>query len=80
MEIFIANKASHGYSNGCPFDSRASTRVRHFGNRASCAGYSDDQANYPTFQRNAHTDVMVVQQATCDMDSSMCIEQIINLV
>jgi hypothetical protein len=48
-EIFIASEASRGYSNGCPFDSRAPTRVRHFENRASCAGYPDGQENCLTF-------------------------------
>jgi hypothetical protein len=53
-EIFIASEASHGYSNGHPFDTRTLTRVCHFENHTSCAGYLDGQANYPTFQRKVH--------------------------
>jgi hypothetical protein len=79
-EIFIAREASRGYSNGRHFGSRAPTQVRHFENRASCAGYLDDQANYPTFQRKVHRDVMTVQLSTRVADSSMCIEHIINPV
>jgi hypothetical protein len=61
MEIFIANEASRGYNNGCPFNSRMPTRVRHFGNRSSRVGYPDGQASYPTFQKKVHRDVTVVQ-------------------
>jgi hypothetical protein len=80
MEIFIASEASRGYSNGHTFDSRAPTRVRHFRNRASCAGCPDDQANCPTFQRKVHRDVIAMQQATHVADSSMYIKHIINPV
>jgi hypothetical protein len=52
--VFIAHEASHRYSNGRPFDSRAPTRVRHFKNCASCIGYLGSQANCPTFQRKIH--------------------------
>jgi hypothetical protein len=79
-EIFIASEASRGYSNGCPFDSCAPTRVCHFKNRASCAGYPDGQANCLTFHRKVHRDMTAVQQKTCVADSSMCIEHIINPV
>jgi hypothetical protein len=48
-EIFIALEASHDYSNRHYFDSRASAQVHHFDNRASCAGYSDGQANCTIF-------------------------------
>jgi hypothetical protein len=48
-DIFIACEASHGYSNECHFDSRTLTQVRHFENRASCAGCLDGQGNCPTF-------------------------------
>jgi hypothetical protein len=47
--VFIACEASHGYNNGRHFDSRTSTRVCHFENRASCAGYPDSQAKCSTF-------------------------------
>jgi hypothetical protein len=78
--VFIACEASHGYSSGRHFGSRAPTRVCHFENRALWAGYPDGQANYPTFQRNVHRDVMVVQLLTHVTDSSMCIKHIINPV
>jgi hypothetical protein len=52
--VLIAREVSFRYSNGHPFDSRALTRVHRFENRASCAGYLDDQANYPAFQRKVH--------------------------
>jgi hypothetical protein len=59
-KIFIACEALHGYSNERHFGSCAPTRVRHFENRVSCAGYPDSQANCPTFQRKVHRDMMVV--------------------
>jgi hypothetical protein len=80
MEIFITSEASRDYGNGCPFDSRVPTQVHHFGNRASCAGYPDGQANCLTFQRKVHRDVMAMQQATRVADLSMYIEYIINPV
>jgi hypothetical protein len=52
--VFVAREASRRYSNRCPFDSHAPTRVRNFKNRASCVGYPDGQANCPAFQRKAH--------------------------
>jgi hypothetical protein len=63
-EIFIAHEASHDYSNGRRFGDHTPTQVRHFKNRASCVGYPDGQANYPTFQRKVHRDVTIVQLST----------------
>jgi hypothetical protein len=79
-EIFIASEVSRGYSNGHPFDSHVPTRVCHFKNHASCASYSDAQAKFLTFQRKVHKDVTVVQLLTHVVDSSLCIEHIINLM
>jgi hypothetical protein len=79
-EIFITREASCGYNNGCHFGSRGPTRVHHFKNCASCIDYPDGQANCPIFQRKIHRDVTVVQLSTCVIDSSMCIEYIINPV
>jgi hypothetical protein len=55
---------SHGYSNERHFDPRVSTHARRIEKHTSYAGYPDGQANYPTFQRKIHTDVMVTQQCT----------------
>jgi hypothetical protein len=60
-EIFIAREASHDYSNGHHFGSCAPTQVCCFENCALCTGYTDDQANCPTFQRNVHMDVTIMQ-------------------
>jgi hypothetical protein len=78
--VFIACEVSHHYSNWCTFNSRAPTQVRQFVNHASCVNYLDGQANGSAFQRNVHRDVTVVQQLPRVVDSSICIEHIINLV
>jgi hypothetical protein len=80
IEIFIAREASRGYNNESHFGSHAPTRLRHFKNYASYTGYPDGQANCLTFQRKLHRDVTVVQLSTRVVDSSMCIEHIINPV
>jgi hypothetical protein len=47
--VFITREALHSYSNGRRFGPCAPTQVRRFENRASCVGYLNGQANYPTF-------------------------------
>jgi hypothetical protein len=60
----MAHKASYSYNNGHHFGSHGPTRVRRFENRASCADYPDDQANYQIFQRKVPKDVTAGQLST----------------
>jgi hypothetical protein len=76
MEIFITNEVSRRYNNRRRFDSSAPTQAHHFENRASVIQTVKETVQL--FRKKYTKDMTAVQQLTRVVDSSMCIEHIIN--
>jgi hypothetical protein len=76
MEIFITNEVSRRYNNRRRFDSSTPTQAHRFENRASVIQTVKETVQL--FRKKYTEDVTVVQQLTRVVDSSMCIEHIIN--